>query len=108
EPEEFLERVRYLYEHPDEQSRDEVRLRDGRVLDRHSAPVRSVDGILYGRIWFFRDITERREAEVLLRRSEERFRSVVENASDLVTVLDPEGIIHYQSPAIERTYGYTQ
>jgi PAS domain S-box-containing protein len=78
------------------------------VLDRYSAPVRSVDGDCYGRIWFFRDITERREAEAALRKSEQRFRSVVENASDLVTILDREGIILYQSPAIERTYGYAQ
>lgn len=106
DPEHFAARVEHLYAHPEDRARDEIPLRDGRVLDRYSAPVRGTDGVVYGRIWFFRDITEARKAEQALRWSEQRFRSVVENASDLVTLLDPEGVILYQSPAIERTYGY--
>ncbi|HEV2129513.1 MAG TPA: PAS domain S-box protein, partial [Longimicrobiaceae bacterium] len=108
DPQEFISRVAYLYEDRDEQSRDEILLRDGRVFDRYSAPVTSEEGHYYGRIWFFRDITERIRAEEALRESEQRFRAVVENASDLVTLMDGTGVIRYQSPAIERTYGYTQ
>jgi PAS domain S-box-containing protein len=55
-----------------------------------------------------RDVSERFRAEEALRRSEERFRSVVENSSDLVTLMDGRGIVSYQSPAIERTFGYRQ
>ncbi|MGH2368881.1 MAG: ATP-binding protein, partial [Chloroflexota bacterium] len=40
-----------------------VFLRDGRTFDRYSAPVRGADGTLYGRVWFFRDVTERKAAE---------------------------------------------
>ncbi|HYE95002.1 MAG TPA: PAS domain S-box protein [Rubricoccaceae bacterium] len=66
DPQTFLDRVAYLYAHPDEQARDELLLRDGRVFDRYSAPVRSSEGEHYGRIWFFRDITaEKRHAEEL-------------------------------------------
>src|SRR5207248_3252850 len=36
-------------------------LQDGRVLECYSAPVRSADGTSYGKVWFFRDITERRK-----------------------------------------------
>src|SRR3712207_508289 len=39
DPKAFMERVEHLYEHPDERSRDQVHLRDGRTLDRYSAPV---------------------------------------------------------------------
>ncbi len=53
----FHARVAYLYAHPDETARDEIALRDGRTFDRYSAPVRSREGDLYGRIWFFRDMT---------------------------------------------------
>ena len=108
DPDLFVARTGYLYEHPDEESRDEIALRDGRVFDRFSAPVKKQDGQYHGRIWFFRDVTEREQSEEALRRSEQRFRSVVENSSDLVTLMDQSGTIGYQSPAIERIFGYTQ
>jgi PAS domain S-box-containing protein len=53
-----------------------------------------------------RDVTERREAEEALRRSEEHFRAVIENASDLVTILETDGVMRYQSPSVERLFGY--
>ena len=59
DPEEFYEQVKYLYEHPTETSRDEIELVDGRVFDRYSAPVVGEDGTHYGRLWTYRDITER-------------------------------------------------
>jgi PAS domain S-box-containing protein len=54
-----------------------------------------------------RDVTERKRAEEALRRSEEHFRAVTENASDLVTILEPDGVMRYQSPAVERLFGFT-
>jgi two-component sensor histidine kinase len=74
DPEEFLWRVEDLYRHPDECSREEVRLKDGRTFDRFSAPVRSREGRHYGRVWFFRDVTDRRRAEDALRELAERNR----------------------------------
>lgn len=49
-----------------------------------------------------REITERRRMMEDLRRSEERFRSVIENASDLITIADEEGHVRYASPAVAR------
>ena len=60
-PKEFVEKTAYLYSHPDEISRDEITLIDGKVLDRYSSPVRDKAGKHYGRIWTFRDITDRRK-----------------------------------------------
>ncbi len=68
----FVERVRYLYEHRPENSQEEITLKDGRVFDRHSAPMFGSDGRYYGRIWYFRDITERKRAEEELKRSQSR------------------------------------
>jgi diguanylate cyclase (GGDEF)-like protein/PAS domain S-box-containing protein len=46
-------------------------------------------------------------ADLHRRQSEARFRSLVAHSSDLITVLDGEGTITYQSPSIERVLGYS-
>ncbi len=69
-PQQFAEKVAYLYSHPDEVSRDEIELVDRTILDRYSSPVRDKTGQYYGRIWAFRDITERRKLEAQLRQSQ--------------------------------------
>src|SRR3954452_7714365 len=50
---------------------------------------------------------ERCRAEEDRRRSEARFRALVENSSDGIALLDPEGYVHYSSPAISRILGYS-
>src|SRR5207237_1079960 len=50
---------------------------------------------------------ERARVEEALRKSEEHFRSLTENASDIVTILGDDGIIRYTSPSVERLLGYS-
>jgi len=52
------------------------------------------------------DISERKQAELELASSEARFRSLVQNSSDIVTVLDNKGKISYTSESTERMLGY--
>jgi len=53
-----------------------------------------------------RETTGRKLAEQALRQSEERFRSLIENALDIIMILDPNGTIGYVSPSVEKVLGY--
>ncbi len=55
----------------------------------------------------WRHVIERRRAEEALQASEEHFRSLIENALDVITVVDEQGSIHYASPSMERVLGYS-
>jgi diguanylate cyclase (GGDEF)-like protein/PAS domain S-box-containing protein len=65
---EFVARVQYLYEHSADKSREEIPRKDGTTIDRYSAPVSGADGKYYGRVWYFRDITGRKLAEMEIER----------------------------------------
>jgi len=51
------------------------------------------------------EIAERERIEQVLRRSEEHFRSLIENASDVISIIDSKGTILYESPSVERVLG---
>lgn len=80
EPEQFLAEVRRLYEDRNATSEDEVLLLDGRVFSRYSAPMAGDEGEYYGRVWYFRDITERKRAGEALADRERRYRMLWESA----------------------------
>ncbi len=72
DPEKFVARVEYLYDHAKEVCSDEILLQDGRIIERRSAPVVSSSaGKNYGRVWYFRDITERKQFEAKLHQAKE-------------------------------------
>lgn len=52
------------------------------------------------------EVVERREAEETVKQSEERFRALIENSADGITLLDANGISIYDSPAAPRMLGY--
>src|SRR5919107_292163 len=52
------------------------------------------------------DVSERKKVEKVIIESEERFRSLVQYSSDIITILAADGTVHYVSPAVERVTGF--
>ena len=69
DPEVFSSKVMHLFQSMEEMT-DTIQCRDGRVIERFSSPLVR-DGNLRGRVWSFRDITERKRAEDSIRRAKE-------------------------------------
>ncbi|MBI5805766.1 PAS domain S-box protein [candidate division TA06 bacterium] len=64
------------------------------------------NGKVKGALGVFRDITQKKAIEDLLRRSENHYRMLIKNVSDMILVLDADGTIRYQSPSVEEITGY--
>jgi PAS domain S-box-containing protein len=97
----FEERAAALKDHPDEISRFELELADGRIFDRYSAPVLGKDGKRYGRIWTFRDITEKKKSEA-------RFRRLVDSNAQGVMFWTANGSITDGNDAFLSLVGYSR
>ncbi|MDX2218719.1 MAG: EAL domain-containing protein [Burkholderiales bacterium] len=70
-----------------------------------AAPLRSGDGKIIGVLVTCADITGLKTVERALEASEARFRALSESAMDIVTVVDAEGVILYQSPSVRHLLG---
>ena len=81
---------------------------DGHVVWAHlsGSLVRNREGEPLYFVAQVHDITERIRAREELEARERRFRSLIENASDLITIIGPDGTSRYQSPSFERILGY--
>jgi diguanylate cyclase (GGDEF)-like protein/PAS domain S-box-containing protein len=102
-PKQFLERVKYLYDHREENAKDEIRLKDGRTLDRYSSPLIDSAAQYCGRIWYFRDITERIKAEERL----QLWSRVLDQSAEGIFVCDPQERILVVNKAFEKLTGFS-
>lgn len=71
DPDPFVERVKELYASLDEEEHGvRIKMKDGRILERYSRGLHGPEGKYWGRIWFYRDVTElQRMTDELIHRS---------------------------------------
>jgi PAS domain S-box-containing protein len=100
EPAAFLDTVRALEAEPEAESHGTLRLRDGRVFERYSLPQR-LAGEVIGRVWSFRDVSERVRAEEAMA----RLVAIIEATPDFVATCDAMGHALYINRAGRRMVG---
>jgi PAS domain S-box-containing protein len=81
-----IEHARRLWSRPTEESREEFAFTDGHIVQRFSRPLRDERGRFYGRVSFFRDVTDDRKHE-----RQQRF--LAESSRELVSSLDYETVL---------------
>ena len=98
----FVAQVQYLNEPHNDKSREELQLKDGRIIDRYSAPMTGADSKYYGRVWYFRDITERKQAEQELRIAATAF-----EVQESIIITDAHKVILRVNQSFTRLTGYS-
>ena len=91
DPDEFIAKVRELYENPKAESVDLINFKDGRIFERFSRPM-CIGSEAKGRVWSFLDITEHTQSEEALKDSESRARSIIEAIPDMMFTLNRDGV----------------
>ncbi|MEP6616515.1 MAG: PAS domain S-box protein [Ginsengibacter sp.] len=95
DPQQFIEKVRFLYDHPDEVSIDEILFKDGKIIERHGYPILGSDGSFFAWSWNFRNITERKQFEQTIRENEKKFRLITDVVPHMVWEIENDGTISY-------------
>ena len=105
-PRQFLARIDEIYASSPPDSFDLLELADGRVFER-STRIQFVEEQNVGRVWSFREITERRHAEEALRSQSEWLRVTLASIGDGVITTDTQARVRYLNEVAESLTGWT-
>jgi two-component system cell cycle sensor histidine kinase/response regulator CckA len=103
DPESWLSKIRELYAKPDVTSLDTFELVDGRVIERYSQ-TRRLGAESTGRVWSFRDVTERHRAQQRLKEEQEFLQAILENCGECIVAADAEGHMTLINRAMRELY----
>ncbi|OYU81771.1 MAG: hypothetical protein CFE23_02485 [Flavobacterium sp. BFFFF1] len=106
-PETFMVRVNWMYENRDAVSVDELELKNGKVIERYGYHVAGADGNYYGCSWIFRDVTEQKQFQKIIKESEEKFRLLADSMPQHIWTSDPEGNLNYYNRSVFDYSGLT-
>ncbi|MFT5702004.1 MAG: diguanylate cyclase (GGDEF)-like protein/PAS domain S-box-containing protein [Desulforhopalus sp.] len=101
----FITKIEALYSNRTEVSTDEVLLKDGRILYRHTYPIQNLDNYL-GRVWYFLDVTPLKSAQYQIEKQQIFQKAILENVQDGIISCDSDGKIDLMNRAGRRFYGY--
>ena len=87
-----------------------MRHRNGTIfpIEAITAPIYDENGRKFGIVGVSTDISRRKQAEQRLAENELRFRSLIENSADMITLIAQDGSVLYQSPSVKRVMGYSE
>jgi PAS domain S-box-containing protein len=106
-PDDFLHGVRQLYANKDLEVRDELHLKGGKTFERFSSSMTGADGTHYGRVFYFRDISQRKAMAKALLESEEKFRAIFDHLVDGIVVMNLElRDVKFANSGMERLLRY--
>jgi PAS domain S-box-containing protein len=81
---------------------------DRRWIAVRTAVLRLEDGTITGQVGTVQDVSERRQAEEALRKSEARFRAITECSQQVAALIDRDGLVRYVSPSVTPLLGFEQ
>jgi PAS domain S-box-containing protein len=108
DPERFTTKVMELLQvSPDTESFDVLEFKDGRIFERYSRPQR-IGNEVVGRVWSFRDVSERKRLEDEMRQSEVRYRTMFENTGTATIMIEDDMTISLANNEFEGLSGFSK